>query len=48
MEGASTQLEDLRVCLREDVRDALLEEGKNQCIKLNHKIIINVLLSFVI
>lgn len=28
MEGASTQLEDLRVCLREDVRDALSEEGE--------------------
>lgn len=28
IEGASTQLEDLRVCLREDVRDALSEDGE--------------------
>lgn len=28
IEGASTQLADLRVCLREDVRDALTENGE--------------------
>eukprot|EP00571_Detonula_confervacea_P013616 CAMPEP_0172310474 /NCGR_PEP_ID=MMETSP1058-20130122/11501_1 /TAXON_ID=83371 /ORGANISM="Detonula confervacea, Strain CCMP 353" /LENGTH=507 /DNA_ID=CAMNT_0013023281 /DNA_START=164 /DNA_END=1686 /DNA_ORIENTATION=- len=28
IEGASTQLSDLRICLREDVRDALTENGE--------------------